>query len=333
MNLDEICQHGSFVRSNYRGVVYVQGCISDLSAQRHSGDADLSGLQGAQHVVMIENLHPVVGLAEAADREKADDRNQDDQHAEAKQQPGSCIEILKPVHGRTFLFPLGAVRANWMGKPGPPRPVLLPCCTTENKFNSESAVTSTMGATQPSPRMVAPIIPSTLFRFFSRLFTTTCCCPSSSSITRPIFLRPASTTTTRRSSSTGSAPGSSPSRGTPRNRHRRSTGIDSSRMTTTSPCSARRTILPLAGTASTTASSGSTNVRSATRTSRPSRIARVSGNSIDTVDPLPSSLASPTVPLSCCTLRLTTSIPTPRPERSLTSSRVENPGAKISILI
>ena len=118
----------------------------------------------------------------------------------------------------------------------------------------------------------------------------------------------------------------------PRNLDSRSSGMDSSRITTTSPCSATRTICSLRrGTVSITESSGSTSVRSPTRTSNPSRMAKVSGNSIETVEPIPRSLSKATVPCNCWTLRLTTSIPTPRPERSLIFSQVENPGSKINI--
>ena len=52
-----------------------------------------------QHVIRVERTETVVCLAEADDRQRADGSDEDDQNAEAEQQPGSCVEILKPVHG------------------------------------------------------------------------------------------------------------------------------------------------------------------------------------------------------------------------------------------
>ena len=48
------------------------------------------------------------------------------------------------------------------------------------------------------------------------------------------------------------------------------------------------------------------------------------------VVPCPSRLATSTMPRSAVTLRRTTSIPTPRPDSSVTLSAVEKPGRKIS---
>ncbi len=61
-------------------------------------------------------------------------------------------------------------------------------------------------------------------------------------------------------------------------------------------------------------------------------IASVSGSRIETVVPSPGALSTAMVPRRSSTLRRTTSIPTPRPERSVTSGAVENPGWKISAL-
>ena len=66
------------------------------------------------------------------------------------------------------------------------------------------------------------------------------------------------------------------------------------------------------------------------RIDMPSRIASVSGSEIRIVVPKPSAERMSTVPPSAVMLRLTTSMPTPRPETSVTMSAVEKPGAKIS---
>ena len=59
-------------------------------------------------------------------------------------------------------------------------------------------------------------------------------------------------------------------------------------------------------------------------------MASVRGRRIDMVVPWPSWLRTSMVPRSAVMLRLTTSMPTPRPERLLTCSAVENPGWKIN---
>ena len=59
-------------------------------------------------------------------------------------------------------------------------------------------------------------------------------------------------------------------------------------------------------------------------------IARVSGRRIWAVVPWPGSEVSRTSPPSSRTLARTASMPTPRPEMSSASSRVEKPGAKSS---
>ncbi|MCY1546961.1 hypothetical protein D9M68_829920 [compost metagenome] len=74
-------------------------------------------------------------------------------------------------------------------------------------------------------------------------------------------------------------------------------------------------------------------VSSPTRTDMPSRIARVSGSTMRVVVPLPGSHDSCTWPPMSWILRRTTSMPTPRPEMSVTFSAVEKPGAKINCQI
>lgn len=59
-------------------------------------------------------------------------------------------------------------------------------------------------------------------------------------------------------------------------------------------------------------------------------IAIVSGRRTVTLQPSPGLLVKRTVPLRDSMLLLTTSIPTPRPETSLTFCAVESPGAKMS---
>src|SRR3546814_19106460 len=69
---------------------------------------------------------------------------------------------------------------------------------------------------------------------------------------------------------------------------------------------------------------------SPTATDMPSRIASVSGRRIVTRVPAPSRDASSTLPPSAWMFFLTTSMPTPRPDTSVTCAAVEKPGAKIS---
>jgi hypothetical protein len=59
-------------------------------------------------------------------------------------------------------------------------------------------------------------------------------------------------------------------------------------------------------------------------------IANVSGSRIWIVAPIPGRERTRICPRSASTLRLTTSIPTPRPDRLVTCSAVEKPGMKIS---
>ena len=136
---------------------------------------------------------------------------------------------------------------------GPPRLALWFCRPTENNGNSASAPTSMMGATRPSPRMVAPISPSTLCRFFSRLFTTTCCWPKNcsdqqSNLFTACFHHDYQAVAFELAEVGGPLAVDSvsiASAGTARKRASRSTGMDSSRITMTSACSARRLILPV----------------------------------------------------------------------------------------
>ena len=59
-------------------------------------------------------------------------------------------------------------------------------------------------------------------------------------------------------------------------------------------------------------------------------IASVSGMRKDIVDPSPSTEAMSIVPRKASIVRLTTSMPTPRPDRLVICAAVEKPGAKIS---
>jgi hypothetical protein len=56
-------------------------------------------------------------------------------------------------------------------------------------------------------------------------------------------------------------------------------------------------------------------------------IANVKGSRSLVVVPRPSTLSSSISPRNASTFRRTTSMPTPRPERSLTESAVENPAS------
>src|SRR3546814_9513301 len=59
-------------------------------------------------------------------------------------------------------------------------------------------------------------------------------------------------------------------------------------------------------------------------------IANVSGKVMVNTEPAPALVCTLTEPPSSLTLRRTTSIPTPRPDRSVVASAVENPGWNIS---
>jgi len=65
-------------------------------------------------------------------------------------------------------------------------------------------------------------------------------------------------------------------------------------------------------------------------TSMPSMMARVSGSTSRNVEPCPCTDETLTRPRMPSMLRLTTSMPTPRPEISVTRAAVEKPGRKIS---
>ena len=76
-----------------------------------------------------------------------------------------------------------------------------------------------------------------------------------------------------------------------------------------------------------------TSVWPATVTTMPSSTARVSGRLIVKVDPRPGATMIVMRPPSAWIERLTTSMPTPRPEMSETTEAVEKPGRKIRLSI
>ena len=84
---------------------------------------------------------------------------------------------------------------------------------------------------------------------------------------------------------------------------------------------------------STIAVSGTTSVCSATVTTMPSSTASVSGRLMVKVEPLPGREVIERRPPSAWIERLTTSMPTPRPEMLETSEAVEKPGRKIRLSI
>ena len=75
---------------------------------------------------------------------------------------------------------------------------------------------------------------------------------------------------------------------------------------------------------------GIVKIESPTVTFMPSTIARVSGIFMEMVVPSPQVLDTETIPPKDSTFFFTTSIPTPRPEYSVTAVLVENPGSMIS---
>ena len=78
---------------------------------------------------------------------------------------------------------------------------------------------------------------------------------------------------------------------------------------------------------------GMVKMESPTDTSMPSMMAMVRGMRMVVVMPWPSSLEMDTEPPSSSTPRFTTSMPTPRPENSVTSVLVEKPGASRKLRI
>ena len=84
---------------------------------------------------------------------------------------------------------------------------------------------------------------------------------------------------------------------------------------------------------STMAVSGTTRVCSATVTTMPSSTASVSGRLSVKVEPLPGREEIEMRPPSAWIERLTTSMPTPRPEMLETVAAVEKPGRKIRLSI
>ena len=82
-----------------------------------------------------------------------------------------------------------------------------------------------------------------------------------------------------------------------------------------------------------TASSGIEYSSSATRTSSAWMIASVSGSFIVNFVPSPCTESTSKTPLRRRMFFFTTSMPTPRPETSVTWSAVEKPGVKISSMI
>lgn len=172
--------------------------------------------------------------------------------------------------------------------------------------------------------MVAPRMPSSFLKFGSRLLITNCDLPSSSSTASAKRVSPASHTTAsgRLLSGSGGTPSSSAARS-------RASVLPRTCITSPRPGS-RVTGFFFSGSVSITWLRGITHVASPTRSAMPSRIASVSGNVRRNRVPRPRVVLMLTSPLRLLTARLTTSMPTPRPERSVTCSAVEKPGAKIS---
>jgi len=81
---------------------------------------------------------------------------------------------------------------------------------------------------------------------------------------------------------------------------------------------------------STTMSSGTMKRAEATPTMKPSMMASVRGRRICVSVPWPGCEFSVMTPRSASMLRLTTSMPTPRPDRLVSCSAVEKPGSKMS---
>src|SRR5512141_1184084 len=185
------------------------------------------------------------------------------------------------------------------------------------------ALTSRMRATRPSPRIVAPAMPGTRCRFVSSDFTTSCCWPirlSTSSAARRL-----STSTTRQR---GSARVASEA-GSCTTSSRRTMGRYSPRTATSEGWLTIVLMSPAAGLkASATNSSGMMYCSSATLTIIPSSTASVRGSWIVITVPSPFADEIETLPPSALMLRRTTSMPTPRPERLVTSFAVEKPASK-----
>ena len=114
--------------------------------------------------------------------------------------------------------------------------------------------------------------------------------------------------------------------GNPTSERSRSTGSTSERSTITSrPCSVRNAAR-LSSTVSLTCVSGMAYTSPSARASSARTIARVSGRRSVTVVPCPCEDRMSTAPPSERTRVYTASIPTPRPDISVTFSAVEKPG-------
>ena len=88
-----------------------------------------------------------------------------------------------------------------------------------------------------------------------------------------------------------------------------------------------RTSAGLGSSDSTTMPSGTMNTSPPTATDMPSTMAMVSGRRITTVVPCPARLRISTWPPRAAMFLRTTSMPTPRPDRSVNVSAVEKPGS------
>ena len=151
------------------------------------------------------------------------------------------------------------------------------------------------------------------------------CCPMSSSTTSPDRRSPRSITTISRLTPVAAAdPGC---RTTSR---RSSSGSTSSRSTSTGFPFTYCTTTSSYSSVSRTCVSGSAYRSVPDRASSARTIASVIGKRIVIVVPSPATLLSSTEPPSARAFACTTSIPTPRPERSDTCSAVENPGCAMS---
>ncbi len=192
-----------------------------------------------------------------------------------------------------------------------------------NRDSDTRAERSRIRDTEPSPRMVAPENRLTPWSPSPRDWMTAWTRPSSRSTATPT--RWPAWRVSSNSCRTGSGPSA-------RNRWRSETmGTSSPRTAMQGRSSARADRVPFKATHSSTCASGTTYLPPAVSTRSPSIRASVKGSRKMKAVPLPGVLSTATVPRVRRTASRTTSSPTPRPESSLTVSRVEKPGSKIRL--
>ena len=90
--------------------MHVEYGVAAHPPQGEPGNGQFVRYSKTRHVILVKGHDAIVCLAEVDDCEAADGCDEHDKKAEAEQQPGSCIEILKPVHAWMLPFRLAPTR-------------------------------------------------------------------------------------------------------------------------------------------------------------------------------------------------------------------------------